>query len=33
MAFTAPAEVPAELDRVYNITDGVLRSIIVKLDK
>ena len=33
IAFTAPAEVPAELDRVYNITDGVLRSIIVKLDK
>ena len=33
IAFTAPAEVPAELDRVDNITDGVLRSIIVKLDK
>ena len=31
--FTAKADVPAELGRVYNITDGVLRSIIVKLDK
>lgn len=31
--FTAPAAVPAELDRVFNITDGILRSIIVKLDK
>lgn len=28
--FTADAEFPAELDRVYNITDGVLRSLIVK---
>ena len=33
VTFTAPAEVPAELDRVFNITDGILRSIIVKLDK
>ena len=33
VAFTTPAEVPAELDRVFNITDGILRSIIVKLDK
>ena len=33
VAFTAPAAVPAELDRVFNITDGILRSIIVKLDK
>ncbi len=31
--FTAPATVPAELDRVFNITDGILRSIIVKLEK
>lgn len=30
--FTAPAELPKELDRVFNITDGILRSIIVKLD-
>jgi small subunit ribosomal protein S6 len=28
--FEAPAEVPAELDRVVKITDGVLRSLIVK---
>lgn len=28
--FTCNAEFPAELDRVYNITDGVLRSLIVK---
>ena len=33
VAFTAPAKVPAELDRVFNITDGILRSIIVKLEK
>ena len=31
--FTAGAAVPAELDRVFNITDGILRSIVVKLDK
>jgi len=29
MTFTAPAALPAELDRVYKITDGVLRSLIV----
>lgn len=28
--FTSDADFPAELDRVYNITDGVLRSLIVK---
>lgn len=33
VTFTAPAELPAELDRVFGITDGILRSIIVKLDK
>ena len=27
--FEAGVEFPAELDRIYNITDGVLRSIIV----
>ena len=27
--FTAPPDFPAELDRVYKITDGVVRSIIV----
>ncbi len=31
--FEAPKDVPAELDRVYNITDGILRSIIVALEK
>ena len=31
--FTAPATLPAELERVFNITDGILRSLIVKLDK
>ncbi|MDR1003183.1 MAG: 30S ribosomal protein S6 [Oscillospiraceae bacterium] len=30
--FASDAEFPAELDRVYKITDGVLRSLIVKLD-
>lgn len=28
--FTAPVDFPAELERVYSITDGVLRSIVVK---
>ena len=27
--FSAPAEFPRELERVYSITDGVLRSIVV----
>ena len=27
--FEAPSDFPAELDRVYNITEGVLRSMIV----
>ncbi len=31
--FTSGAELPAELDRVFNISDDILRSIIVKLDK
>ena len=31
--FAAEKSVPAELDRVYNITDGILRSIIVALEK
>ena len=29
----APAELPAELNRIYGITDGVLRSLIVKKEK
>ena len=28
--FTAEPAVPAELDRILNITDGVLRSLIIK---
>ncbi len=28
--FTCESEFPAELDRVYTITDGVLRSLIIK---
>lgn len=31
--FTSGAALPAELDRIYNITDDILRSIIVRLDK
>ena len=31
--FTAAAGLPAELERVYNITDGILRSLIIKFDK
>ena len=27
--FTSEADFPAELDRIYKITDGVLRSMIV----
>ena len=30
MNFESEAEFPAELDRVYKITDGVLRSMIIK---
>lgn len=30
--FAADAEFPAELDRIYGITDGVLRTIIVRKD-
>ena len=30
--FTCTPEFPAELDRVYKITDGVLRTLIVKKD-
>ena len=31
--FTCAPEFPAELDRVYKITDGVLRSLIVAKEK
>lgn len=30
--FTSDAEFPAELDRIYKITDGILRSLIVRKD-
>lgn len=30
--FTAAADFPAELNRIYTITEGLLRSIIVKKD-
>jgi small subunit ribosomal protein S6 len=33
ISFTSAPEFTAELDRVYNITDGVLRSLIVKKEK
>ena len=31
--FQAEPELPKELDRIFRITDGILRHIIVKLDK
>ncbi|MHC1684973.1 MAG: 30S ribosomal protein S6 [Clostridiaceae bacterium] len=31
--FTADAQLPKELDRVFRITDGVVRHIIVSLEK
>lgn len=33
MNFESTAEFPAELDRVFKITDGVLRSMIIKKDE
>ena len=33
MTFTSAPEIPAELDRVLKITDGVMRSIIVCKDE
>ncbi len=33
MNFTAAPDFPAELDRVYKITDGIIRSIIVCKDE
>lgn len=30
--FTAPGNFPAELERIYNITEGILRSIVVKVE-
>ncbi len=31
--FASAPEFPAELDRIYNITDGILRSLIVKCEE
>ena len=31
--FSAKPDFPAELERIYNITDGLLRSIIIKKDE
>ncbi|MDR0405835.1 MAG: 30S ribosomal protein S6 [Clostridiales bacterium] len=31
--FTASPEFPKELDRIYGITDGIIRSIIVRKDE
>ena len=33
MTFTAAAAIPAELDRVFRITDGVMRSMIICKDE
>ena len=33
ISFVAPQAFPAELDRVYKITDGILRSLIVNIDE
>ncbi len=33
MDFESDAEFPAELDRRYKITDGILRSLIIKKDE
>ncbi len=30
--FESPKSFPAELDRIFHITDGIMRSLIVKLD-
>ena len=33
MTFNAAAAIPAELDRIFRITDGVMRSLIVCKDQ
>ncbi len=33
MTFAAPPELPAELERIYKISDDVLRYMVVNLDK
>lgn len=32
VVFTSKPDFPAELTRVYNITDGILRSLVVKME-
>lgn len=32
ITFKSPANFPAELDRIYKITDGIMRSIIISKD-
>ncbi len=31
--FTSAPDFPAELDRIFNITDGLLRSLIIKIEE
>jgi len=31
VTFTAPADFPAELERVFHITEGIMRSMIVRI--
>ncbi len=31
--FTAAPDFPAELDRIFNITDGLLRSLIIRVEE
>ncbi len=33
MVFEAPVDFPAELDRIYNITEGVMRSLIIAIEE
>ena len=33
IAFTSDPEFTPELERIFNITDGIMRSIVVRLDK
>ena len=33
MTFTAAAAIPAELDRIFRITDGVMRSLLICKDE
>jgi small subunit ribosomal protein S6 len=33
MTFTAPTDFVAELSRIYNITDGVIRSLVIRVNE